>query len=432
MFNLRKLTSPHSPNMPKVPVLVLAFANDREGTFLRSIAEEHRSIKAALAPLVDKNLIQVEELPNAKAEDIFEAFRKNKDRVVAFHYGGHADDLELMLSSAEGGLDVEAFGDYLAQQKGMKLVFMNACSTLAQKEALQKAGIPNIILTHSLINDAAAQAFSRSFYQNLASGREVQRAFAEASASASGQAKKGNLFRSFDTEEKEKNTPELPWELFNQAGKDWTLPTKAPFPFQKLILGILLLAAMVLLPYSYWAYLQPYDMQIPLSLPEGVDESHFGSEALAHWLILGNSPDTIRREIKENASINLTNDQGGSPEIRLKLNSKLWKLADSVYTFERDPKAIKLLWQSKFYRIEGRIFDEENVPLAGVNLSLEGTQDKTTSDQEGAFYFELPAKLIPKLRIRILTEKEGYIAQSQYFSLIRDRETETIILSKIK
>ena len=62
--------------MAQLPVILLAFANDRAGDFLRSIAEEHRLIKAALMPLADQGLLRLEELPNATAEDIFEAFRK--------------------------------------------------------------------------------------------------------------------------------------------------------------------------------------------------------------------------------------------------------------------------------------------------------------------------------------------------------------------
>jgi len=82
------------------PVILLAFANDRSGRFLRSIAEEQRRITQALAPLVDQKLLRVEVLSNATAADIFAAFRRYRDRIRVFHYGGHAQELDLLLSGA--------------------------------------------------------------------------------------------------------------------------------------------------------------------------------------------------------------------------------------------------------------------------------------------------------------------------------------------
>ncbi|MCB0839248.1 MAG: hypothetical protein KDD99_21400 [Bacteroidetes bacterium] len=149
--------------MPQPPIILLAFANDREGEFLRNISEEHRVIKQALIPLVDRGLLIIEELPSATADDIFDAFRKYKDRIQVFHYGGHAQDLELLLNGAEKSFDVVSFAEYLSHQQGLKLVFINGCATATQQIPLQKAGIPWLILTDTAINDSGAKNFAEAF-----------------------------------------------------------------------------------------------------------------------------------------------------------------------------------------------------------------------------------------------------------------------------
>jgi hypothetical protein len=211
--------------MANSPVILLAFANDREGRFLRSIAEEHRLIKSALSPLEDRGLLKLVELPNATAKDIFEAFRKYKDRIEVFHYGGHAEDLSLLLSGSNTPLDVASFADYLSHQRGLKLVFMNGCATGAQQKPLEAAGIPFLILTSTSINDSAAKSFADEFYQNLASGRDVVRAYEEASNAVKAQFE--GKTRKLHWKRKESHSAvEFPWQLFQKSEEIWALKVK--------------------------------------------------------------------------------------------------------------------------------------------------------------------------------------------------------------
>ena len=110
---------------------------------------------------------------NATLADIRDVFRKADGHIAVFHYGGHADSYSLLFE-AEGGktaeIDAEGFAEFLAQQAGLRLVFLNACSTAGQVQALQTAGVPLVIATSQDILDTLATDFAGEFYKSLATG----------------------------------------------------------------------------------------------------------------------------------------------------------------------------------------------------------------------------------------------------------------------
>jgi NADPH:quinone reductase-like Zn-dependent oxidoreductase len=209
--------------MPSQPILLLAFANDRQGAFLRSIAQEHDAILSAL----NRGPAQVVSIPAASASRIVETFQRDRDKIKGFHYGGHADGDNLLLDSASGqGIDAGSFADFLSNQQGLKFVFLNGCSTLEQARKLRDAGIDHVIVTNRVINDEAAMKFAAAFYGSIASGADVPKAFHEASAAVLLQ--NGGQMRSLFWEGLEANQAEdgnQPWELFNRIGitKLWTI-----------------------------------------------------------------------------------------------------------------------------------------------------------------------------------------------------------------
>ncbi|MGB1242790.1 MAG: tetratricopeptide repeat protein, partial [Chitinophagales bacterium] len=120
----------------------------------------------------------IENIENALAEIDF------KDRIVAFHYGGHANGKELLLQTTTGKtkyIKAETLADFLGKQERLQLVFLNGCSTKRQVEALRKAGIPHIIATDRSIEDEEATRFSVEFYKALAAGeRNISNLFEKA------------------------------------------------------------------------------------------------------------------------------------------------------------------------------------------------------------------------------------------------------------
>ena len=404
--------------MAAIPVILLAFANDREGRFLRSIAEEQRRIRKALSSLVEKKLIHLEELPNATDEDIFDAFRRFKDRIRMFHYGGHAGDLELMLSS--GSFSVERFAQYLAKQKGLKLVFMNGCATGSQVRVLQEAGIPEMILTKTSIADEAAQQFSEQFYGHLATGRSIERSFEEASAILqSGVAGKSVSALYRDRLEEDTEILEgLPWELHRYQANEWALPTKAPFPWARMAV----IAASFLLVlaggYNIWRFVLPFDMEVPIVFPEGVklsnirmddkpaqinDKDFFNSNY--HELRLHIPGEAYFAPLNSEGLVRFEKIQGQSKPIKLSLQSELWELADTLLHINRRPQPIRLVWNKQLKIIKGRIRGEQG-PLSDVSVWLGSKQTKT--DMDGLFELEVPDERVDAFSHQLTLEKSGY------------------------
>jgi hypothetical protein len=220
------------------PVIVLAFANDRRegGGYLRNLPEEARRLRKALEPAERAGLCEVVVRQNAMAADLLDTLQdvRYRDRVAVFHYGGHAEGFGLLLESALGEPVVAAAGGlaaFLGRRRGLKLVFLNGCSTGPQVDGLLEAGAPAVVATSHAIEDAMATEFSGRFYAALAAGATVQSAFYEAAAAvalgATGPTR--HLGRAAASPE-----DQLPWHLRVGEGAelaaDWSLPEAAGDP----------------------------------------------------------------------------------------------------------------------------------------------------------------------------------------------------------
>lgn len=213
----------------QTPVILLTFANDRQGAFLRNISLEQQAITDALKPAEQSGWVKVEVIAAASVQRIVDAFMEYRDRVVLFHYGGHANEDSLFLTSGENAttVDADSFADFLATQKAMKLVFLNACDTYDQAKALQRAGVGQVIVTDRAIEDEAAKDFARYFYAGLAQKKTVDASFNQADSIV--KLGKGGATRELYWDEEqlkpEKTYDNDPWELFVSAQADpgWNL-----------------------------------------------------------------------------------------------------------------------------------------------------------------------------------------------------------------
>ena len=163
--------------MAELPIIVLAFANEQEGRrYLRDLPEELRQLQVILAGAERQGLCRVEVRPNATLEQIFDVFTKNRDQVTILHYAGHADSGRLLLeSSAAGGAPAHAAGlaTFLAQRRGLQLVFLNGCSTRAQAAGLLDAGVSggDIATAPRAIDDGMGKCALRGRLLHRAGGR---------------------------------------------------------------------------------------------------------------------------------------------------------------------------------------------------------------------------------------------------------------------
>jgi len=229
--------SPVSNTITK-PVIFLAFANDRDDTvgYLRNLPDEARRLRDVLQSAVDRGLCEVEVRSNSTAGDIFKVFQdpEFRDRIAIFHYSGHANGYQLLLESPEGkaaAADAGGLAAFLAQQQGLQLVFLNGCSTQQQTQELHDANVSVVISTSRSIDDKVATDFADLFYQGLAGGATLRKAYREASAAIK-TTKGGDLralyFGDADKPEDHRNESGFPWNLYPREGSEnadqWNLP----------------------------------------------------------------------------------------------------------------------------------------------------------------------------------------------------------------
>jgi hypothetical protein len=176
------------------PVVLAAFANDRtdDKRYLRDLPREQKQIRNALRNAEKQQLVRLIERPNATVDEILDVFQEYRDRVVMFHFAGHAGSAELLFESLDGTPQVAHAGGiaaFLSQQRSLELVFLNGCSSEGQVEGLLNAGVASVIATSQDIDDAIATDFSARFYNGLASGGTIRTSYEEAAAGI--QAKRG-------------------------------------------------------------------------------------------------------------------------------------------------------------------------------------------------------------------------------------------------
>lgn len=104
------------------------------------------------------------------SEQIRQFFDDYQSKVRLFHFGGHALGKHLQLNDSLEPMRL-SFADALAaricQYGGLRLVFLNGCSTQNQAEAFLNQGVAAVIYTQQPLKDRYALYFSRLFYQEF-------------------------------------------------------------------------------------------------------------------------------------------------------------------------------------------------------------------------------------------------------------------------
>ena len=169
------------------PVIFLAFANDRQdgSRYLRNLPAERKSVEKRLKAAAIAGLCELIVRTNTSVDELLDVFQENRGRIALFHFGGHAGGFQILMESAQGNpafAHAAGFAEFLGQQQGLQLIFLNGCSTEPQVEGLLAAGIPAVVATSQAIEDEIATKLSTRFYNALAGGAGIGTAFAESVA----------------------------------------------------------------------------------------------------------------------------------------------------------------------------------------------------------------------------------------------------------
>lgn len=222
------------------PRIYLAFANNLAvERFLPLLQEEKTAIYNALADGDKNSFYRLDHTELAKTDDICDYLIRNKDDVIIFHFGGHAEASKLMMSDEEA--DAQGIAQMLVQQTNIKLVFLNGCSTKKQVKFLLDNGIPAVIATATEIPDENAKIFAETFYKSLWRQYTLKDAFEMAAANLKSKRKGPEvaMYRDLvETKKEEKEADEFPWGLYSKKDDilKWTLPNEPIVEIKEVII----------------------------------------------------------------------------------------------------------------------------------------------------------------------------------------------------
>ena len=152
----------------------ICYANDATN-ILHQVPEEVQQISDKLTPSHFDGQFEMDLTRLDHSEVLSKKWDYLRDRIVMFHYAGHAAEDHLLLDQQKILLDI--YDDLLGQAPYLKLVFLNGCATLQHVEALWQAGIPAVIATSESIADEQARQFAHYFYDSMAKGARLEDAF---------------------------------------------------------------------------------------------------------------------------------------------------------------------------------------------------------------------------------------------------------------
>jgi hypothetical protein len=177
------------------PLRILVVSAQPVGSAQLSVKEETELVRGGFQSLMDAKLAEVEVLPRATVPELHGRLSTGNYNVVHFIGHGTFDEEQkkgyLVFEDGHGGRTLleERSAREIFCQRGLDLVFLNACQTseaspsdfnkgLAQ--SLVAHGVPALVANQYSVLDVSATSFARFFYWGLARGMTLGEAAREA------------------------------------------------------------------------------------------------------------------------------------------------------------------------------------------------------------------------------------------------------------
>lgn len=452
------------PKTPGKPVIFLTFANAAEEGYLKQLKKESALLRDLFLPLHQRDRIELLREESLDSTELPKLLNQYKDRIALFHYGGHAHGEGVSLEDGAG--HAGGLAELLRLQEGLKLVFLNGCSTGGQVLPYLEAGIPVVLATTRRIPDEAATYFAEHFYHALLNRHTIREAFLSASgalktryAGYKAGAEEIVSFRGLAA--REPDWKELPWRLYVQEGREaalnWSLgealeqdgerfeiTTKAPGKGKKnrrarqwlagagLIISILagiagitgfdLKSLLRMVPVN-----DSHQLTVYVHGPEGEQDIVLENEGQL-VVDFGNRRDTRRIGEAGRTNFGEIDPRFLGAEIGLTVEAGGFEVThpDTTYIYTGEPIYLAVRRDRSLGRIRGVIRDENGAGLAGAGIMIEGDTIVLT-DSLGRFRFTLPPDNIRE-HYQLSIRKAGYrrISRTYYpnsslFEVVLDR-----------
>lgn len=152
---------------------------------LEFLKAEREAIIAIGANAVAAGKISIEKEVEWSYQNLFDNFNNIHDhsKINLLHYTGHSDDGQLILQADGGGnvgISAKDFSDFIKQQDGLEVVFLNSCASESIGQYLTENGVPIVIETTKKINDFKAAEFAKAFYKGMMAGKSLYDSFLQA------------------------------------------------------------------------------------------------------------------------------------------------------------------------------------------------------------------------------------------------------------
>ncbi|MFK7843960.1 MAG: CHAT domain-containing protein, partial [Rhodothermales bacterium] len=238
------------------PVIVLAFANDRsdQAHHPRNLPDELRRIADRLQIAEKAGLCEVVVRTGSTVNELLDVFqdRQHKNRIAVFHFSGHAGAFQLLVDAVNESpeyIHSDNLIEFIGQQDGLQLVFLNGCATISHAEGLMEASVPAVIATAESIEDDLALELSSHFYAELAGGASIHTAYQEAVVGAkkihdarpSNQTTQNGPIE-FSTRDfilpNSTSPDQWPWDLYLGEGSEFVKTWNLPAAFEDSLLGL--------------------------------------------------------------------------------------------------------------------------------------------------------------------------------------------------
>jgi hypothetical protein len=177
-----------------LPLRMLVVGAQPIGQAQLSVEEEMTVIRRGFEPLMEAGVLDLVVLPRATPQSFHSAIATSRFDIV--HFIGHAafgddDTGHLLFEDSRGG--AQAVGPRSLReifcQRGIRLVFLNACETgrdsyknanAGAAPSLIAGGVPAVVANQFKVLDQSATGFAQFFYWALAQGMSIGRAVREA------------------------------------------------------------------------------------------------------------------------------------------------------------------------------------------------------------------------------------------------------------
>jgi hypothetical protein len=144
------------------------------------LGQEARAIFQAIQAANQSDVIDIRPLFAATANDLRRALLRDVYTLV--HFAGHSDAGGLVFEDEyekSRTLSIESIGRLLSAYPSVRCVLLNTCDIAGQSELATRLGVPYVIGMEGQISDVHAIEFAKGFYDALAYGHDIERAYTE-------------------------------------------------------------------------------------------------------------------------------------------------------------------------------------------------------------------------------------------------------------